>query len=215
MPNTNVKFKSALIAAVLAGSTFQFVQWGYIYFQVGVSQYNAIYGSFAAFPMFLVFLQISWLIVLFGAEISYAHQNVTSYEYEKDIKNLSNYDKRLACLTVLHSIVKTFEKGETPKTVNCLADQFGAPLRLVKLVIKMLNESGLIAETEIENELAYLPSSDIHKLDLSYAIIKLSDNGSADIRFNKNEPVSGINRKLQLLRKELKASKQNVLIKDI
>lgn len=215
MPNTTVKFKSALISAILAGSAFQLIQWGYIHFQVGVSQYNTIYGSFAAFPMFLVFLQTSWLIVLFGAEISYAHQNVTSYEYEKDIKNLSNYDIRLACLTVLHSIIKTFEKGETPKTVNCFVEEFGAPLRLIINAVEMLTKSGLVAETEIENQMAYLPSSDIHKIDLSYAITKLSDSGSADIRFVKNDSMVGLNKKIQLLRKEMKSSKQNILIKDI
>ncbi len=215
MPNTNVRFKSAFIAAVIAGSVFQLVQWGYIHFQVGVSQYNAIYGSFAAFPLFLIFLQIAWLIVLFGAEISYAHQNVSSYEYEKDIKNLSSYNTRLACLSVLQAIVIAFEKGEKAKSVTCIVAQFGAPIKLVKQVVDELVESGLIAASEIDNQVVYLPSYDIHKMDLSYTLTKLSDFGSGAIPFEKNEPAKRFNKKLQLLRKELKSSKQNILIKDI
>lgn len=215
MPNTNVRFKSAFIAAIIAGSVFQLVQWGYIHFQIGVSQYNAVYGSFAAFPLFLIFLQIAWLIVLFGAEISYSHQNVGNYEYEKDIKNLSSYNIRLACLAVLHSIVKAFEKGEKAKSVSCIVENFGAPLKLVKQVTEKLIASGLIAETEIDNQIVYLPSSDIHKMDLSYVLTKLSDFGSGNIPFDKNEPIGNFNKKLQQLRKELKASKQNVLIKDV
>lgn len=215
MPNTNVRFKSAFIAAVIAGSVFQLVQWGYIHFQVGVSQYNAVYGSFAAFPLFLIFLQIAWLIVLFGAEISYSHQNVSNYEYEKDIKNLSSYNTRLACLSVLHSIVIAFEKGEKAKSVNCIVEQFGVPLKLVNQVVGKLVESGLIAETEINNQIVFLPSYDINKMDLSYVLTKLSDFGSGVIPFEKNEPIKSFNRKLQLLRKELKSSKQNILIKDV
>ena len=71
MPNTKVNFSSGFIAGVFAGTIFQLAQWAYIYFQVGVAKYNAIYGSFAALPLFLVWLQLSWLIVLLGAEISF------------------------------------------------------------------------------------------------------------------------------------------------
>jgi membrane protein len=215
MPNTNVKFKSAFIAAVIAGSVFQLVQWGYIHFQVGVSKYNAIYGSFAAFPLLLVFLQIAWLIVLFGAEISYSHQNVNNYEYEKDIKNLSSHNTRLACLAVLHAIVIAFEKGEQAKSVDSMAIQFGAPFNLVRRITDKLVESGLIAETEIDNRGVFLPSSDIHKMDLSLVLTKLSDYGSGTIPFDKSESVRSFNKKIQQLRKELKSSSHNVLIKDI
>ncbi|PLX13185.1 MAG: YihY/virulence factor BrkB family protein, partial [Marinilabiliales bacterium] len=81
MPNTKVSFKSAFVAGIISGTAFVFIQWVYIHFQVGVSKYNAIYGSFAALPLFLIWLQMSWLIVLFGAEISFAVQNVEKYEF--------------------------------------------------------------------------------------------------------------------------------------
>ena len=76
MPNTKVRFTSGLVGGIVAGTIYQLVQWGYIAFQVGVAKYNAIYGSFAALPLFLVWLQLSWLVVLFGAEICFSHQNV-------------------------------------------------------------------------------------------------------------------------------------------
>ena len=215
MPNTVVKFKSAFIASVIAGSTFQLVQWGYIHFQVGVSQYNAIYGSFAAFPLFLVFLQISWLIVLFGAEISYAYQNVSDYEFEKDIKSLSFYNRRLACISVLYVIVKSLEKGEKPRTIPDIVERFGAPFKLVSYVLETLVACELIAETEMEHGVVYLPTSDIYKLDLYFVITKLNDLGTSNIPFDENHLVSGINKKLQNIRKELKLSKHNVLIKDL
>ncbi|MDP2604813.1 MAG: YihY/virulence factor BrkB family protein [Deltaproteobacteria bacterium] len=87
MPNTKVNFKAGLWAGIFAGTVYQVAQYAYIEFQVGVSKYGAIYGSFAALPLFLVWLQVSWLIVLFGAEVSFAHQNVETYEFEPDCLN--------------------------------------------------------------------------------------------------------------------------------
>ena len=80
MPNTKVNFKAGLLGGVVAGTFYQIAQGAYISFQIGAAKYNAIYGSFAALPLFLMWLQISWWIVLFGAELSFANQNVDTYE---------------------------------------------------------------------------------------------------------------------------------------
>ena len=76
MPNTKVKIKCAVVPGVLAGFAMQGLQLFYIHSQIWVSSYNAIYGSFAALPMFMLWVQISWLICLFGAELCYASQNM-------------------------------------------------------------------------------------------------------------------------------------------
>ena len=76
MPNVKVKFKTAVLAAIISGIVYQFIQYFYVNFQVGFTRYNAIYGSFTALPLFLIWLQVSWLIFLFGAELSSAMQNV-------------------------------------------------------------------------------------------------------------------------------------------
>ena len=64
IPNTKVKFKSALMAGIVAGTLFLLFQWGYIYIQRWMTSYNAIYGSFAALPLLLIWLQTSWQILL-------------------------------------------------------------------------------------------------------------------------------------------------------
>jgi membrane protein len=76
MPNTEVKFKSALVPGVLAGVAMQLLQLFYIHSQIWVTGYNAIYGSFAALPLFMLWLQISWTICLFGAQLTYTNQNL-------------------------------------------------------------------------------------------------------------------------------------------
>ena len=72
VPSTKVPWKSGVIAGIIAGTTYQVVQWTYFHFQIGLSSYGAIYGSFAAIPLFLIWLNLSWLILLAGAQI--AHQ---------------------------------------------------------------------------------------------------------------------------------------------
>jgi len=215
MPNTNVKFKSALVAGIIAGTIFQLVQEAYIHFQIGVSSYNAIYGSFAAFPMFLVFLQIAWMIVLFGAEISYAHQNVSQYEFEEDIEKMSLHGRKLACLTVLHTIIKSFERGEKPLSARDITLHYHAPIKLTDKIIEELLESKLIVETVDGKTKAYVPATDINKIDIDFVLSALSDHGAEDVRIEKNEPMASFVKKLETIRKDRKSSKANVMLKDI
>ena len=95
MPNTKVRLVSGLIAGFIAGGLFQVLQFTYLNFQFIIAKYNAIYGSFAALPLFLFWLQFSWLIVLFGAEISYAHQNINTFEFDQESRRISFGMKKL------------------------------------------------------------------------------------------------------------------------
>ena len=125
MPNTKVKFKYALIAGIVAGSLTMLLQWGYFEFQIGVTRFNTLYGSFAAIPLFLLWLQITWLIVLMGAEISFAYQNIESYEYEEDALSLNHDNKRILSLLITQHVVKNFEEGGTPRTNEQLSHELG------------------------------------------------------------------------------------------
>ena len=109
MPNTHVKVKYALVPGFLAGAAFVGLQYFYINSQIWVSNYNAIYGSFAALPMFLIWAQISWSICLFGAELTYASQNVDVYNFEYDIKHASRSNHDFVTLLLLSTICKRFQ----------------------------------------------------------------------------------------------------------
>ena len=105
IPNTKVKLKHAIIPGILAGSAFQAFQYFYINSQIWVSNYNAIYGSFAAIPMFLLWTQISWSICLFGAEMNYVSQNLESFKYGKESKDISRrYYRNLSDVSAPTSI---------------------------------------------------------------------------------------------------------------
>jgi membrane protein len=76
MPNTKVRFSCAIIPGILAGIAMHLLQIAYIHSQIWVTGYNAIYGSFAALPLFMLWVQISWAICLFGAQLTYTNQNL-------------------------------------------------------------------------------------------------------------------------------------------
>lgn len=108
IPNTHVKIKNAFISGIVTGTAFQLFQFFYIHGQIWVSKYNAIYGSFAAIPLLLLWVQLSWLIVLFGAELAFAGQNIEEYEFEKDSKHISRRFYDFLILVIASVITKRF-----------------------------------------------------------------------------------------------------------
>lgn len=172
MPNTKVKFSAALVAGAVAGVGFVGLQWGYLYFQFGMSSYNAIYGSFAAFPLFLIWMQLSWMIVLLGAEISFAVQNVKLFEYEKETRNLSVRRTKELSLLLLHTLVVRFEAGELPLTSHELAEQHHLPLRLTHRLLRWMVGAGLVSRVEAEEgkTVAYQPGISVNRLTVGWVM---------------------------------------------
>lgn len=148
MPNTKVKPLPAIMAGLVAGVGFVALQWGYFTFQVGVSRYNAIYGSLAALPLLLVWLRLSWLVILFGAELSYAIQNVHQYESEgRDVVLKPRQMKELSLL-LLTSIIGRFIRGEKAYTAEELSVRHSLPLRLTHRLLRWMQEARLIVPVE-------------------------------------------------------------------
>jgi membrane protein len=179
MPNTKVAIKSGLWGGILAGTIYQVVQLAYISFQIGVTKYGAIYGSFAALPLFLVWLQLSWLIVLFGAEVSFAHQNVATYEFEEDCLRVSHFFKRMTALMITYLCVKKFLNLETPLTAADIARELEVPIRLVRSVLFELTEARVLTEVYSDNreEVAYQPGCDSDRLTVASVIERLDQKG--------------------------------------
>ena len=216
MPNTNVKFSSALIAAVIAGTFFILTQWAYIYFQVGVSRYNAIYGSFAALPLLLFWIRISWLIVLFGAEISFANQNVEYYEFEHEAKNISHFNKKILALYMYNLIARRFANGDIALTPPELALKLEMPIVLVREVLDDMAELGLVAETKSQHhkENAYQPASDINKVTVKTIVDKLENKGTGSLIIKETEELDEFKRTLRSFSNAISDSPDNKLVKD-
>lgn len=217
IPNTKVHLISGILAGVVAGTVYQIFQWGYINLQIGVAKYNAVYGSFAALPLFFGWLQFSWMIVLLGAEVSFAHQNVGKYEYEKDSLLASRSFKRLLALRIVHVLVKRFAGGERPWDALMLSHQLGIPIFLVDEILMELVASGLVSEVARENErgVAYQPNRDPDVMTLSYVIDALDRRGANDIPVERSEEMEKIAASLKELAELVERSPANVRLKEL
>jgi membrane protein len=217
MPNTKVHFKSGLIAGVIAGTAYQALQWVYINSQIGVAHYNAIYGSFAALPLFLIWLQISWMIVLFGAEISFALQNIDTYEFEPDCSRVSSSFKKLLSLQTTHLLIKNFSNGHKPLTENQVSHSLEIPVRLVHQILYELVECGVAVETRTEEdqEFAYQPARTINVLTIKYVIDALERRGTDNIPVAQTEELKTLSEMLQTFNDTIEKSSANKLLKDI
>ncbi len=217
LPNTRVNFKYALIAGILAGTGFQVVQWAYIHFQIGVSKYSALYGTFAALPLFLIWLQLSWLIVLLGAEISFAYQNVEKYELEAESLHISPHNKRILALLIVHHIIRNFEEGGEPDTSTGIGQKLKIPLRLVRDILFDLTKAGVLNETVTESpkEKGYQPAIDIGVIDIQFVTTKLDALGTDQVMVSESKIFAKLSQISDQMYETLKASPTNVLLKDI
>lgn len=217
LPNTRVTFKSAFSAALLSAVLFEILQWAYITFQIGASKYNAIYGSFAALPLFLIWVQYSWYIVLFGAELAFAHQNVDHYELENEIKNISFRYKRVIALMICNKIVKNFSLGEPALTSTQIGKQLDLPLRLARTVINELVETKILSEvkTDKDKEIAYQPAISDSKLTIKYIMDRLDEKGVNTLPISDTKELETINRLMLDLDKVMDNDKGNLPVKDI
>jgi len=217
MPNTRVHFRSALWGGIVAGTLYELVQYGYITFQVGAGRYGAIYGSFAALPLFLIWLQLSWLIVLFGAEISFASQNVETYEFEPDALQVKPSFKRLLSLAVVHICVKRFCSGKEPLTAAQISQRMEVPVRLVNQILFELVQARVLSETNgnDEREPAFQPARDVDTLTVSYVIEALEGIGTEDIPVSETAALDRLGESLERLREAVEQSEGNVRLRDI
>ncbi|HRZ39667.1 MAG TPA: YihY/virulence factor BrkB family protein [Candidatus Omnitrophota bacterium] len=218
MPNTKVQFKSAFLGGIIAGTLYQVIQFLYFSAQIMVAKYGAIYGSFAALPLFLMWLQISWLVVLFGAEVAFAEQNVETYEFEQDCLKASHYFKRLMALRITHLCVSNFVKAKAPYTASQISHQLEVPIRLVRELLFQLTQAGVLVEVAFNNnagEVSYQPARDIESLTVQNVISILNHQGIEDIPVEESEALKKIKDSLRAFEEQLGRSSYNVPLKSI
>ena len=217
LPNTRVKFKSAMWAGIVAAIAFDFLQWAYIKFQIGAVKYDAVYGSFAALPLFLIWVQYSWFIVLFGAELAFANQNVDHYELEADIVNISTRYRRVISLLLANLVVKNFIAGKPPLTSTQIAGMLDMPVRLARLIIFDFTETKILVEvkTNNEKEVAYQPGVSENNLTVKYILDKLDTKGVNHLPIHSADELENIHKVMNDFDQVIKENRGNVLVKDI
>ena len=180
MPNTKVKLSSVIVPGILAGIAMQGLQFVYIHSQIFLSSYNAIYGSFAALPLFMLWMQISWTICLFGAELCYTNQNLDYYDYDANAGEISHRYRLMLCALLMSRICKRFAEGRKPYSVLELRKETNIPIRFVNDLLYELIDANLLIEVtsdEKGEESRFMPSEDLSNLTLGTMIDRLEARG--------------------------------------
>lgn len=217
MPNTKVPIRYGILAAVVSGTIFQIVQWVYIKFQIGVSSQGAIYGSFAALPLFLGWLQISWMVVLFGAHIAHAGEHYETFGLNPDFSRIGRASERFLVLKVFHLLVKNFAAGQKPLTAQEVAYNLMIPVSLVKQILFELTGSGIVVEVTkgIRKEASFQPGKPTENLTIKQVLDTYEKTGFSDVKAPLFQTNDELVNSLKLLSEAIEKSPGNTILKNI
>lgn len=152
MPNTRVKITSALVGGIVGGTMWQLFQYAHLKLQIGVANYNAIYSTFAALPIFLFWVQSSWMTVLLGAEAASAHQNQARHGQMVRSRDYDLALKEVVALRLVARITRAFLAGVKPLRIDELADRLGCPDRTLLEIATALERASILAMIESDTE---------------------------------------------------------------
>lgn len=215
MPNLKVDYKAGIVAGVITGVVYQLAQWIYLTLQIGMSSYNAIYGSFAALPLFIIWLQTGWMIVLFGCEISFYLQNYEDYQGKNKAEGLSLFLKKAIALKTVHLIIKNFVAQQEPLSAVEIASRLALPAYVVHGALEELMACHIVAQvkTEDDTDEVYLPAVDVNQVTVAYVINALERRGQNHL------PDIGEDERFMTMvddfGRQIENAEQNRLLKDI
>lgn len=166
MPNTKVKFLPAFIAGVLCGSVWEGAFRIYTVFNIGVTRYNKIYGTFAALPIFIIWIYISWIIVLIGAKLSNAIQHIHAYQQEFASTTASDREREKIAFYIMARVAKRFHGGLAPLPEDELSNELALPARITRDLMRLLAAAGILVEV-FGDDSAFQPARDLNAIRLS------------------------------------------------
>lgn len=218
IPNTKVKFRYAAMSGLLATIAFSIFQLVYIALQKGVSSYNIIYGSFAAVPLFLLWIQVSWQIMLFGAELSFSFQNVENFIQEQNAENLNYDNRRKVMMAALLVIIRSFMNNEGGITSTDVAHKLKLPLRLIRDVVFTLNEAGIvvaITSDKSQKTKMYVPARDIHSMTFYDTLQTIEQLGTHIELTHESHDLRRVSQLLDSITKSVAKSAENMPLIDL
>ena len=180
VPNTRVRFSVVIVPGILAGVGMQVLQMFYIHAQIFLSSYNAIYGSFAALPLFMLWVQISWTICLFGVELCYTNQNMDELSFMPQASRISQRYRLLLSIILVGHVCRRFASGGRPYTALELRRITNIPIRVTQDLLYILVRTGLLAESSADGkdkEPTYQPAIPLSKITVGAVVERIDCMG--------------------------------------
>ena len=220
LPNTKVNLSAAIKSGFIAGTVFMLFQWGYVFVQTWMTSYNAIYGSFAALPLFLLWMLISWSILLLGGELSFTFQNEKRFDEERESLLVSYDCRRKLMIGVMVIVSRTFRDGKGAMAVDDIRHELGIPKRILSSILSALVEAGMLHEIHVggnEFELSYAPARDISTLKVYDVLLAVDAHGEGRDSIDVSEPAElyRASQVVEELKSETLDSKANCRILDL
>jgi uncharacterized BrkB/YihY/UPF0761 family membrane protein len=174
LPHARVRLKPALIGAVTAALLWAATKWALALSSSTLVKYDAVYGGLATVPITMFWLYLTWLIVILGAEVTVAIQNIRSQRRDELSSETTQVFQERVALRLVATIAQLFEKGELPPDGESLAERTGAPMTLCTSLLYHLTEDGLLREIDLGGEASgYVPAKPLDKITVSDVIDSL------------------------------------------
>lgn len=215
LPNTRVKFRSALLGGIVAGTLWHLLQFLHVKFQIGIANYNKVYAGFAAFPLFLIWLYFSWVIVLLGGLVAWAHQSEPSFRSSIPAGLGSQAFRELVALRSTLRVVRAFLRGEPPPTSAELARELDIEIGIADSVLLELEQAGVVAAVQETRGNTFLPAVDPERLTVKRVLDSLQGKSAASELPPKTNGDRELDRLLARLDEEQAGSAYNKNLREL
>ncbi len=186
VPNTKVPIRYALLGGFVAAMLWIVTAKAFLYFQWGVAKADFFYGSFALIPLILVWIYTCWLIILFGAQITFAYQYEKTFAMERLAERASYAYKEAICLRAVTEVSRRFDAGLPPMSAAECAAEWNVPVRLLNDAFDELEEAGLLRQVNVE-PVRYQPARSIDKITLGDVVRAVREHGRDPSAFRDDD----------------------------
>lgn len=186
VPNTSVRLRYAFLGGIVAGILWLLLSWSYVQFQIGVTSYNIVFSTFAQFPVLLMWIYLSWIILLFGAELSYAYQNVRTFAMERLAEHASYAYREAICLRTMLEVCRRFDAGESAFDPSEAAANWNVPSRLINEALENLESAELVI-CMATDPVTYHPGRPSEKIRVGDVLKAMREHGEDPSQFREDD----------------------------
>jgi len=215
IPNTKVRIGPAFAGGIVGGILWQTAGWGFALFAAGSTKYAAIYSSFAILILFMLWLYLSWLILLFGAAVAFYVQHPEYRVPESGEPRLSNRMRERLALVLMSLIARRHAEGASPWSAEALAQSLRLPQRPVVALLEILANAGIVVQT-VDEPRGYVPARDLATISAKQLIDAVRRSGEDRILSVQTLPAPGpVEDVVRRVDRSVEAALEGVTVKDL
>lgn len=214
IPNTKVRFSSALVGGILAGIAWHITGWIFTLAVAGSTNYAAIYSSLAVLVIFMIWLYINWLIVLVGAEIAFCHQNLKFLTLRKEVFHLSSKLMEKLSVIVMYMVGYNFYNELKGWTLSSLTAEIGLPREPVMETVMELKRRNLLVET-LDSPPMLVPTRSLEKITIREILEAARTNEETDVIERKYLSLPAVDAVTARMENAMSEALGNITLKDL